>query len=198
MRELTRAEIQVMGAGEPLDRLVAEKVMGFPRPIFIGNEGHNPDFPIYGWTDYSAGLCHLAHTPEEDCDHYWNLGGKKFFKAPAYSTKMNTAWEVVLKLCRRQPDEKWEGEKQHNFVGNDGGFGDDKDPKYHEAHLKQVKYWENTWEIQVYEGKVFAIFSRPDEGHRVRGFSNVDSIEEFPLAICRAALLTTMPHPEGE
>lgn len=177
MKTLTRAEIQAFPSSGELDAHVAEKVMGWTDCFGTGGQ-----LLAIGATEIWRGrppgnlLIGEAGTPV----------------VPPFSSSIAEAWKVMLHVCRKQPEETWD--EQVNAVLNDGGWGDSKE--YHDVVMERCRYWENTWEIQVNEGKTFVIFSRPSEGHRIRGFSNVDTLEELPLAICRAALLTSMDPPE--
>ena len=82
-----------MKAGEELNNLIAEKVMGWPPPIYITDECHDPKRPIYGWHE-----CHRPHLEGLGCEHSWQCGSHKYYPAPDYSGEIAAAWEVAVRL----------------------------------------------------------------------------------------------------
>lgn len=78
-----------------LNNLVAQKVFGWPAPVFIANEGHDPKQPIYAWLK-----CLRAHSDDDfgSCEHSWTLGDKYFYRAPNFSGDIKDAWLVIERL----------------------------------------------------------------------------------------------------
>lgn len=90
-------------AGRDLDALVAERVMGWPPPVYITDEGRDPARPFYAWKE-----CHLPHAEDWDCEHAWTCGRHEFYPAPPYSTDIAAAWQVVERMQRLHHCARWQ------------------------------------------------------------------------------------------
>ncbi len=113
-----------MEAGRELDALVAEKVMGEPRPT-----GNVPDGVLAGVTTSSSGGGNWVGTTTG-----FTSGDEPVWLPKPYSTDIAAAWEVVGKFagsnCTETPIE---------IFGNEDGTWDVVLCGFHEAHADTVQ-----------------------------------------------------------
>lgn len=91
---MTRDEIVNMPAGREMDALVAEKVMGEPKPIYV-----HPNLHIEYPKESTLGnwRCYNIYEHGDVCE--WN--------PLPFSTDIASAWEVVEKLCNKYHVSIW-------------------------------------------------------------------------------------------
>lgn len=94
------------------------------------------------------------------------------------SRDIAAAWAVLRHLV---------GKQHHRVVINDGGENR-MNPGY-------VAWVRERFEIQIEPDLVFCVISGP--ALDTRGFATVRDLDGLPLAICRAALLTTLEADRG-